>query len=175
MRHLDALRGPLSAFAALSALLLALLGAVVAPAEADSLDATGTGTAIGAPTADPNIYTVTVIAAGHYPLPLLGNFRVRAHHFTDVSTGTGTFLDGAITFEGAHGRLFGTYDGKEFATNSPDTFTIAGTVTFVGGTGRFVGATGEADFTGELHIIGISPGGLVRETVTLELHGTLDF
>jgi len=39
----------------------------------------------------------------------------------------------------------------------------------VGGTGRFAGATGEADFTGELHIIGISPGGLVRETVTLEL------
>ena len=25
---------------------------------------------------------------------------------------------------------------------------------------------GEADFSGELHIIGISPGGLVRETVT---------
>ena len=173
MRHLDALRGPLSAFAAVSALLLVLLGAVGAPVEADELVATGAGTAIGVPTADPNIYTVTVIAEGHSAL--LGKFRVRAHHFTDVSTGTGTFLDGAITFEGAHGRLFGTYDGKEFATNSPDTFTIAGTVTFVGGTGRFVGATGEADFTGELHIIGISPGGLVREMVTLELHGTLDF
>jgi hypothetical protein len=77
MRHLDALRGPLSAFAAFSALLLVLLGAVVAPAEADSvaLDATGTGTAIGAPTADPNVYTVTVIAAGQSVL--LGNFRVR--------------------------------------------------------------------------------------------------
>ena len=171
MRHLDALRGPLSAFAALSALLLVLLGAVVAPAKADSLDATGTGTAIGAPTADPNVYTVTVIVTGQSAL--LGNFRVRAHHFTDVSTGT--FLDGVITFEGAHGRLFGTYDGKEFATNSPDTFTIAGTVTFVGGTGRFAGATGEADFSGELHIISISRGGLVRETVTLELHGTLEF
>src|SRR5258705_10792058 len=66
MRHLDALRAPLSAFAAVSALLLVLLGAVVAPAEADSLAATGTGTAIGAPTADPNIYTVTTIAAGHH-------------------------------------------------------------------------------------------------------------
>jgi hypothetical protein len=75
MRHLDALRGPLSAFAVLSALLLVLLGAVVAPAKADSLDATGTGTAIGAPTADPNVYTVTVIAAGQSVL--LGNFRVR--------------------------------------------------------------------------------------------------
>jgi hypothetical protein len=119
MRHLDALRGPLSAFAALSALLLVLLGAVVAPAEADSvaLDATGTGTAIGAPTADPNIYTVTVIAAGRSAL--LGNFRVRAHHFTDVNAGT--FLDGVITFEGAQGRLFGTYDGTELPTSSPDT------------------------------------------------------
>lgn len=171
MRHLDPLRGPLSAFAALSALLLVLLGAVVAPAKADSLDATGTGTAIGVPTADPNVYTVTVIVAGQSAL--LGKFRVRAHHFTDVSTGT--FLDGAITFEGAHGRLFGTYVGTESPTNSQDTFTIAGTVTFVGGTGRFAGATGEADFSGELHIIGISRGGLVRETVTLELHGTLDF
>jgi hypothetical protein len=171
MRHLDALRGPLSAFAALSALLLALLGAVVAPAEADSLDATGTGTAIGVPTADPNIYTVTVTAEGHSAL--LGKFRVRAHHFTDVSTNT--FLDGVITFEGAHGRLFGTYVGTELAGGSPDTLTISGTVTFLGGTGRFAGATGEADFTGELHIIGIAPGGLVRETLTLDLHGTLDF
>jgi len=170
MRHLDAFRGPLSAFAAVSALLLVLLGAVGAPAEADTLDATGTGTAIGAPTSDPNIYTVTVIAAGHSPL--LGDFRVRAHHFTDLSAVT--FLDGAITFEGAHGRLFGTYVGTELQTE-PDTLTISGTVTFLGGTGRFAGATGEADFSGELHIIGISPGGLVRETVTLELHGTLDF
>ena len=173
MRHLDALRGSLSAFAVFSALLLVLLGAVVAPAEADSvdLDANGAGTAIGAPTADPNIYTVTVIAAGHSAL--LGDFRVRAHHFTDVSAGT--FLDGVITFEGEHGRLFGTYEGTELATGSPDTFTIAGTVTFLGGTGRFAGATGDAEFSGALHIIGISPGGLVRETVTLELHGTLDF
>ena len=173
MRHLDAFRGPLSAFAAVSALLLVLLGAVGAPAEADSvaLDATGTGTAIGVPTSDPNIYTVTVIAAGHSAL--LGDFRVRAHHFTDLNAGT--FLDGVITFEGAHGRLFGTYEGTESAGVTPDTLTISGTVTFVGGTGRFAGATGEADFTGALHIIGISPGGLVRETVTLELHGTLDF
>jgi len=172
MRHLDAFRGPLSAFAAVSALLLALLGAVGAPAEADSvaLDATGTGTAIGVPTSDPNIYTVTVIAAGHSAL--LGDFRVRAHHFTDLNAGT--FLDGVITFEGAHGRLFGTYVGTELQTGL-DTLTIEGTVTFLGGTGRFAGATGEADFTGALHIIGISPGGLVRETVTLELHGTLDF
>src|SRR5882724_11868509 len=123
MRHLDAFRGPLSAFAAVSALLLVLLGAVGAPAEADTLDATGTGTAIGAPTSDPNIYTVTVIAAGHSPL--LGDFRVRAHHFTDLSAVT--FLDGAITFEGAHGRLFGTYVGTELQTE-PDTLTIEGTV-----------------------------------------------
>ncbi|HZV94497.1 MAG TPA: hypothetical protein VFF62_01140 [Candidatus Nitrosocosmicus sp.] len=173
MRHLDAFRGPLSAFAALSALLLVLLGLVVAPAVADSidLDANGAGTAIGAPTADPNVYTVTVIATGHSAV--LGKFRVRAHHFTDVSTGT--FLDGAITFEGAQGRLFGTYGGSELATGSPEIFTLAGTITFLGGTGRFAGATGEADFSGELHITGISPGGLVRETVTLELHGSLDF
>ena len=170
MRYLDALRGPLSAFAALSALLLVLLGAVVAPAEADSLDATGTGTAVGVPTADPNIYTVTVIAEGQSDL--LGKFRVRAHHFTDVSTNT--FLDGVITFEGAHGRLFGTYEGSELPTG-PDTLTIAGTVTFLGGTGRFAGATGEAVFSGALQIIGFSPGGLVRETLTLVLHGTLHF
>ena len=173
MRHLDAFRGPLSAFAALSAFLLVLLGLVVAPAVADSidLDANGAGTAIGAPTADPNVYTVTVIATGHSAV--LGKFRVRAHHFTDVSTGT--FLDGAITFEGAQGRLFGTYGGSELATGSPEIFTLAGTITFLGGTGRFAGATGEADFSGELQITGISPGGLVRETVTLELHGSLDF
>jgi hypothetical protein len=171
MRHLDALRGPLSAFAALSALLLALLGAVVAPAEAVDLVATGTGTAIGAPTADPNIYTVTVIVEGQSAL--LGKFRARAHHFTDLSTNT--FVDGVITFEGAQGRLFGTYEGTESPTGSPDTITIAGAVTFLGGTGRFAGATGDATFSGVLHIIGISPGGLVRETVTLVLHGTLDF
>ena len=173
MRHLDAFRAVLSALAALSTLLVVLLGAVVAPAQAESvdLDANGAGTAIGAPTTDPNIYTVTVIAAGHSAL--LGKFRVRAHHFTNVSAGT--FADGAITFEGAHGRLFGTYDGTELATGSPDTFTILGAVTVVGGTGRFAGATGEATFSGVLHIIGISPGGLVRETVTLELHGSLDF
>lgn len=173
MRHLDALRGRVSAFAALSALLLVLLCAVVAPAGADTvdLDATGDGTALGVPTADPYVYTVTVIAAGQSAV--LGDFRVRAHHFTDVSTGT--FMDGTIAFDGARGRLFGTYTGFESSTGSPDIFTIEGTVTFTGGTGHFAGASGAATFSGELQMIAISPRGLVRETVTLELHGSLDF
>jgi hypothetical protein len=161
-----------SVFGAL--LVTLLLGAGVATATAGSVSfvADGSGTVIGVPTADPTVYTVSLIASGQ-STPL-GSFRAQAHHFTDVKTGA--LLDGVLTRDfGSGDRLFGTYEGNEAPTTSPDIFTVAGTIRFTDGTGRLVGASGKALFEGELHIIGISPSGIVRETVTLRLQGRLGF
>ena len=83
---------------------------------------------------------------------------------------------GTLTIDFVGGdKLFGTYVGGESPTASPDIFTAAGTVTFTGGAGRLAGASGRGTFQGELRILSISAGGIVREAVTLHLDARVKF
>jgi len=158
--------------ALLLGVLLATLIAAPAPTAAApiDLDADASGSALGIPTADPTIYAVTVAAVGHDPT--FGVIRVGATHLTNVTTGT--FVNGVITLTLAGGdKISGTYAGSEFATADPATIDVEGDVVFTGGTGAFQRAAGRGTFRGQLTIRSISPAGVVREGLTLQLDGRL--
>ncbi len=160
--------------ALLLGVLLATLIAAPPAATAAQLDVDidASGSALGVPTADPTIYTVTVAAVGLDPT--LGTVRVAANHVTDVTTGT--FANGVLTLTlGGGETISGTYSGTEFATADPATIDVEGDVVFSGGTGRFQRASGKGTFSGQLTIRKISPAGVVREAVTLQFDGRVRF
>ena len=152
--------------------LVALSAGTALSAAPVALDADGSGTAVGVPTANPNIYTVSIVVAGRSPQ--FGDFRALAHHVTDTTTGV--ISQGFVTLEFVSGdKLYGSYAGSEAATSSPAIFTASGTVTFTGGTRHFEGVTGTGSFDGELQILVVAQSGVVTERVTLHLHGRLKF
>jgi hypothetical protein len=156
----------------LGALLAVLMLASAAPAAADdfAIDADASGTALGIPTADPTLYTVTVTGVGF--APTLGHFRLQASHRTDTTTGA--FLRGTLSLTlGTGEKILGTYSGHELATAQPTVSEVRGDVAFSGGTGRFAKAKGSGTFGGYLTIRSIAPDGVVRETVELQLDGSL--
>ena len=155
----------------LGVLLAMLMLAAPAPAAADiAIDADASGTALGIPTADPTLYTVTVAGVGF--APTLGHFRLQASHRTDTTTGA--FVGGTLSLTlGTGEKILATYSGHELATAQPTVSEVQGDVAFSGGTGRFAKAKGSGTFGGSLTIRSIAPDGVVRETLELQLDGSL--
>ena len=160
--------------ALLLGVLLATLIAAPAPAAAAQVefDADLSGTAVGIPTASPGIYAETLTGIGS---STLGHFRLDGTHEANVATGTLANGVLTITLLGVGDTISGTYSAIAFATADPTRFDIEGEVIFTGGTGRFARAKGRGPFRGQLQIRSISPDGAIREAVTLQFDGRLNF
>jgi hypothetical protein len=144
------------------------------PAPKDSMPLEGvlSGEVVGTPMDETFVY-YDVDVSGKGQMSSLGKVKMKAHHVTDL--GTGTFLNGEIKIHGRGGSLVGTYVGSEFPTDSPYVIGAVGTVTFTGGTGQFRGVTGSADFSGLLEIISVSEEGVVKEKFDISLDGSISF
>lgn len=129
-------------------LVLATLGLLAVPAEADTISGSFEGVGVLTPTQTPGVFEQDFTGVGEDTA--LGPFTTQSHSTVDFSLPPDlVFSEGMVSLTFAQGTLLGTSSGTGTASGlGTATFEVA--LVFTGGTGLFAGATGGATITGTI-------------------------